>query len=232
MNEYTKAELSQMFGKPNWLQPSSTVEIEYLSGITFLDNFIKSFFIKSHAIFFKQYPSGLVIEFMSGFSTKRTGIKTSTINYIVLEHKDNILYKKDLSVVGGAIVGGLLLGPLGAVIGGMTGIGAKGTLGNYPDNILTISYGSKFIVFAVKNKAYTAIEQFFKVNFPYKYKTPNQIISSHTKFKDDKASEDSKIKEKNIPVKLSHEIKLLKELLDEGIITKEEFSKAKKKLLE
>jgi hypothetical protein len=35
------------------------------------------------------------------------------------------LAKKDKSVIGRAVVGGLILGPLGAIVGGMSGIGSK-----------------------------------------------------------------------------------------------------------
>ena len=51
-----------------------------------------------------------------------------SMNYI--SHKE--LSTENKSVVGRAVVGGLLLGPLGAIVGGMSGIGTKTkTLGNY-----------------------------------------------------------------------------------------------------
>lgn|GEM_PF-4870672 len=44
----------------------------------------------------------------------------------------------DKSVAGRAVVGGILLGPVGAIVGGMSGIGAKKRRGNY----LIINYVS------------------------------------------------------------------------------------------
>lgn len=51
-----------------------------------------------------------------------------SMNFI--SHKE--LTNENKSVVGRAVVGGLLLGPLGAIVGGMSGIGSKiKTLGNF-----------------------------------------------------------------------------------------------------
>lgn len=41
------------------------------------------------------------------------------------------LLQKQKSIAGRAVVGGLLLGPVGAIVGGMTGIGKKEQKGNY-----------------------------------------------------------------------------------------------------
>lgn len=47
-----------------------------------------------------------------------------------ISHKQ--LINEDKSVIGRAVVGGLLLGPLGAVVGGISGVGSKTkTIGNY-----------------------------------------------------------------------------------------------------
>lgn len=40
-----------------------------------------------------------------------------------ISHKQ--LGTEDKSVIGRAVVGGLLLGPLGAVVGGISGVGSK-----------------------------------------------------------------------------------------------------------
>lgn len=66
------------------------------------------------------------------------------------------LLKKDKTVIGRGIVGGLVLGPLGAIVGGMSGIGQKHNKGNY----LVLNYRSsdneeiKVIIFDIKNIIY------------------------------------------------------------------------------
>jgi len=63
------------------------------------------------------------------------------------------LLKKDKSVIARGVMGGLLLGPIGAIIGGMSGIGQKKIKGDF----LIINYLSsgeaepKVLIFDVKN---------------------------------------------------------------------------------
>lgn len=61
------------------------------------------------------------------------------ISFDLLDKKTII--EKQKSVVGRAIVGDILLGPVGAIIGGMTGIGTKKSLQN--DLFLIFNYTSK-----------------------------------------------------------------------------------------
>jgi len=51
------------------------------------------------------------------------------------------LSKTDKSVIGRAVVGGLILGPLGAIVGGMSGIGSKEKLKN--QHYLVVNYWDK-----------------------------------------------------------------------------------------
>lgn len=63
------------------------------------------------------------------------------------------LLKKDKSVIARGVVGGLLLGPIGAIIGGLSGMGQKKIKGDF----LIINYRSaadsevKVLIFDVKN---------------------------------------------------------------------------------
>lgn len=63
------------------------------------------------------------------------------------------LLKQDKSVLGRGIVGGLILGPLGAIVGGMSGVGTKDKKGSF----LVINYRSstsdqiEVIIFDLKN---------------------------------------------------------------------------------
>lgn len=63
------------------------------------------------------------------------------------------LLKKDKSVIGRGVVGGLVLGPLGAIIGGVSGIGQKNIKGDF----LVVNYSSSdsnetnVLIFDTKN---------------------------------------------------------------------------------
>lgn len=63
------------------------------------------------------------------------------------------LLKKDKSVIGRGVVGGLVLGPLGAIIGGVSGIGQKNIKGDF----LVLNYSSSdsnetnVLIFDTKN---------------------------------------------------------------------------------
>lgn len=98
---------------PNW--GSDAV----LKGVYYhFENLIKK--IPQGAVKVYIHTHGLEIE--SGFEFYR--IHNSQI--ISLEKTtESELIKMDKSVIGRAVVGGLILGPLGAIIGGISGIGTK-----------------------------------------------------------------------------------------------------------
>lgn len=91
---------------------------------------------------------------------KKFEIPYSNIITVQYEDRDSLgNYKnKDKSVVGRAVAGGLLLGPLGAVVGGMSGIGTKSKKLDQESDYLVINYWDKstksneVLLFAGKNK--------------------------------------------------------------------------------
>lgn len=91
---------------------------------------------------------------------KKFEIPYSNIITVLYEDRDSLgNYKtKDKSVVGRAVAGGLLLGPLGAVIGGMSGIGTKSRKLDQETDYLIINYWDKstksneVLLFSGKNK--------------------------------------------------------------------------------
>ena len=72
----------------------------------------------------------LQIEKLLGFVKKET-VLISKAKRVIIDLKREYTpaeyetIEKDKSVIGRAVVGGLLLGPVGAIVGGMSGIGAK-----------------------------------------------------------------------------------------------------------
>lgn len=225
MIELSKEQLVQEFGKPGWAKIILIDKVRYLSGISAFDSLIQNKKIdgSKNPIYLEKYPDGFVIKFVHGFSECRTGIKTEKIKYFIIEPQEQIVAQKSKSVVGRAVVGGLLLGPLGAVVGGMSGIGSKSTkLTDYPDNILTVCFENSgvddFAMFSVANKSFKDVEKFLKTNYPTKYKNFQEIEKDTPQVK-------------SAPVSMADEIKKLKELLDIGALTEQEFNEQKSKLL-
>ncbi len=91
---------------------------------------------------------------------KKFKIPYSNIITVEYEDRDSLgNYKnKDKTVVGRAVGGGLLLGPLGAVVGGMSGIGTKSKKLDQETDYLAINYwdqstkSNEALLFAGKNK--------------------------------------------------------------------------------
>ncbi|XWN36814.1 MAG: NINE protein [Balneola sp.] len=91
---------------------------------------------------------------------KKFEVPYSNIITVQYEDRDSLgnYRTKDKSVVGRAVAGGLLLGPLGAVIGGMSGIGTKSKKLDQETDYLIINYWDKstksneVLLFSGKNR--------------------------------------------------------------------------------
>lgn len=93
-------------------------------------------------------------------SKKKPNVKLSfdKINYIN-ETTDKEIIEKDKSVVGRAAVGTLLAGPLGAVIGGISGAGSKKE--TKETQIITIGYNDDKKIILIEGKYTHGIDVFF-----------------------------------------------------------------------
>lgn len=122
-----------LFGKKKDKKKNKSIHTFYISGIEsynkdnpttlILDNWKESLIIESKE---SNYPT-YVIDF----------------NQIIVADvlTENEVLQENKSVVGRAAIGGVLLGPLGAIIGGMSGIGNKTY--NQAHYYLVINYKSK-----------------------------------------------------------------------------------------
>lgn len=197
-------------------------DVNYLGGIQSLDSLIEKNNITTKGIFFDIRPKGLEIHMLHGFSTYRFGLFEEGINYWAFEAQKKITEKKSKSIIGRALVGGLILGPVGAIVGGMTGIGDKEKSKSLSgiDNILSISYTENdkeyILLFECSDKKAKKVYEYFNKNYPDKYweeveETVENVTVKH--------------------VNVADELLKLKTLLDAGLLTMEEFEAQKSKLL-
>ena len=203
-------------------------QVKYLGGIPGYDQLIERGTLKlslSNEITFATRPKGLEVYLIRGFEKLRVGLFSSRINYWAFEPQKKLIEKKSKSIVGRALVGGILLGPVGAIVGGMTGLGDKEVSAsiNGCDNVLSISYTHTdekeyLLVFDCSDKKAKNVLGFFNRNFSDKYKEEIEEeieVSSN----------------ENTGINVTDELMKLKTLLDEGLITREEFDTQKNKLL-
>ena len=171
-----KNELNTYLDKESTWTPKRLVnKLDYISGITAFDELLNGkLFTEVVALINLRFrPKGLQIEIMKGISYYSVGILESNILSVNLEGQNQLFEQKNKSVIGRAIVGGLILGPVGAIVGGMTGIGQKQVATNMPENILSISYLEneieKILLFSCKNKNRKEVEFFFLKNYKSKF---------------------------------------------------------------
>lgn len=168
---YTSKELSR-FGNKSF-QYSLIDKIGYRNGLDIFDQHKSK---DNHPLIISLYGENTIVIGLIKLSNIYTAIDISDIDYVVIEPQQQVLMQKKKSVLKRAIVGGVLLGGVGAVVGAASGIGSKEIkLSDYPDNILAIVVKGEEILFSVENKNYSEVEKFFKNVLGKKYKNINEI---------------------------------------------------------
>jgi hypothetical protein len=127
MNLTDKDNLDALIGKADFWNPKQAVGVcDYVAGIPEIDQKLdaKSFFEAPPLINFNVHDDGLEVSLAMGFSRSFVAIPTASLESVVLEIGGTIDVE-ERSVIGRAVVGGLLLGPLGAIVGAASGLKDK-----------------------------------------------------------------------------------------------------------
>ena len=184
MKLLTKVDLDSTLGKESfWLPIRLVGDATYVSGVEAFDEIIdqkKSTLDLPQLVNLMVRPNGLEIQMMKGFKHYSVAIVKEEIQEISLEDKEQIFEQQEKSVIGRAIAGGLLAGPVGAIVGGMSGIGAKEVKAKMPDLLLSIQIKSQEapIILACKYKNREKVDSFLKKNFTEVYTVASLKLQS------------------------------------------------------
>jgi len=168
MKLVVKNELEPKIGKTSFWMPKQVVgSCEYIAGIEGVDQLIDSdsFFHVKPLVNFKVHANGLAISLMYKFKLHYLALRKEEIKSISLE-KGDVIDREGRSVVGRAIVGGLLLGPLGAVIGGVSGVKDK-IIKDNDSLVIIVENGGKeqAILFTIKKGKAKDVLKFFSTYY-------------------------------------------------------------------
>jgi len=222
MQTLDKNELNALLGKVGILDsPMELIaKIDYVGGIDGFDSLLNGQTQDEYGavIHIIKRPKGLQIKLAKILKSHSVGLLDTQIKKVIIEHKDSIIKNKDKSVIGRAVIGGVLLGPLGAVIGGVSGL-KKGQETIIPDSILILdceidNSNLKLIYSCNKNKLPETKSFFSKLGI--------QIEEIKGLIQRDIDSESKKI----------DNLERIANLFKEGVLTKEEFDREKKNLLD
>lgn len=165
MQTLTKEQIEPVMGKTSFWFPDAKKQllqkVNYLGGIP---EFEMSGI--NLPLLVQAKPNGLLLEKAYALKMLRVALLNNEIQTWAIEAQEQIFEQKDKSVVGRALIGGLLLGPVGAIVGGMSGIGTTAVRSSAtPENILSITHNDGVILFSVTDKNRLEVERFMTSNY-------------------------------------------------------------------
>lgn len=234
MKLLSKEESKRLFGRKKGFfgqdMSIDSVPIYYIGGISEIDDDLASrqIELKDQMTTFKKYPNGFEIEVLTLPTKTQLMSKTFRIPILPIqvlkwttEKQDAVYDQQSKSVLGRAVLGGLLFGGVGAVVGAISGTKGERKKVSFIDYILTLFIDfdgkEKAIILGFPNVIIKEVKIFFEKNFP------NTFIES------DRLS--FKTEEQPTLISIADELQKFKSLLDSGVITQEEFEIQKTRLL-
>jgi hypothetical protein len=210
-------ELDARYGKRGFFNPPPTLiaVLTYMAGIEAFDAAGPR---PLDSVTLYDRGEGVIVERIESFSNNpRVDIPDAVVEGVTVEAAEEV--RKEKSVLGRALVGGLLLGPVGAVVGGISGVGTKKDTAGTPDLLVTIwcrdGSDQAAVVFSAPFKRRAAVEQFFRTTYPTVFgKEPKALESAATS---NEAIE---------------QLERLASLRDRGVISEDDFETQRKKLVE
>jgi len=172
MQEMTKKESQNRLGSSGFFSETPVLELNYAGGIQPFDRILDDSALDSQPVNVFARPEGWEFQMHESlFSKVRVGLLDEWADRAALERAETIKEKKEKSVIGRALAGGVLFGPLGAVVGGMTGVKDK-EIDRTPDSFLTIKTEThdEPAVFTVENNHIPTVVTFFRSHFPAEFK--------------------------------------------------------------
>lgn len=203
-----------------------TEAVFYLGGVTELDDELdsKGFELKDQMTMLNVYPNGFELEVSVSLKYYRIPIMPNSLKKWTVEKQDAVFEQESKSVLGRAVVGGLLFGGLGAIVGGLSGTKGERKKVGFIDYVLTaiIEHNGveKALILGFPSKWIKNIRAFFDKYFPNTYSDSDNFISNSKETYQPQQS-----------ISIADELKKFKELLDNDIISQEEFDAQKTKLL-
>lgn len=179
MKLLSKEEIETQYGKYGYFSTAKDYLIDlvkYIAGIDVFDDLLDEKQPNKSAVstILSMLPKGIMIELNIPFKKYKTALGNDQIKEWSIQRQNNIAYTKKKSVVGRAVVGGLLLGPVGAIVGGMSGVKDKEIKIDDADNIVTCVFEEdgkeKAVLFSCKNKHLKEVNAFLERNYRSIYK--------------------------------------------------------------
>ena len=207
------------FGLPPYknhkgIKKTKKIVVEYLDGSKELDELLIGKESNERGFVLSNQKEGVL--FTYGLNNLSLIKKGELLSWGYLKNSDVI--KQSKSVLGRAAAGTLLLGPLGGIIGGMSGLGEKSLNSDYYLQIDYIDSSNleRALVCGFKERELGKLLFMFEQDYKDKFKSLTE----------------SEVSENKAESSVAKKLLELKELETQGVITEEEFIKLKSKVID